>query len=505
LTHAINILLVKPFQPIINAAHSPPLGLLYLASSLREQFGSEIIVRVIDAKLRELNTEELLGDIIWADLVGLSALNYEMNASFEVARATKSIDPQKIVAMGGPCTHRRASELLNLCLEIDWVFDGESERTFPEAIRRWRHGIRFEQGIPGLYYRDAQGTTISPGGEDFIAHLDDIPLPAWDLVDFDAYAARPNMNTWMRGTRYATLFTSRGCPYKCSYCHDIFTKKFRWRSADNVLAEIKYLVDTYSIDEFQIVDDIFNLHKPRLKEIFAKIKISYPNRKFHFCFPNGLRADILDTSVIETMQQAGAYQLTVAVETVTDRLQALIEKNLSVEKVDRVIKECHQRGLLMKGYFMLGFPTETRAELWRTIRFALRSKLTFASFFVVVPQPETPLYNLAQQENAQALEEIREADYYAKIGWYQRAYGVQLNWLSRLAFILFYAHPARLWRIFRHVGFRRAHNGLSQGVQILTRRTGTSKKSFASVHKTPEHHPAKTFTRDSDAPARTYT
>ena len=102
----------------------------------------------------------------------------------------------------------------------------------------------------------------------------------------------------LKGKRYAPIFTSRGCPYLCNYCHDLFGKRFIHRSSEHVLEEIELLYENYGVDEFEIVDDIFNLHKPRLKKIMGEVKRRWPG-KIHFCFPNGVRADIMDEEVIE--------------------------------------------------------------------------------------------------------------------------------------------------------------------------------------------------------------
>jgi len=275
--------------------------------------------------------------------------------------------------------------MLTRCAEVDWVFDGEAERTFPEAIDRLLAGKVPDGTIPECTTGRAapswrhRKTISSPISIRCVAGL--------GPGRFRRVRGRASMKFLMRGRRYATLFTSRGCPYKCSYCHDLFTKKFRWRSAEDVVAEIAFLVDNHGVVEFQIVDDIFNLHKPRLKRIFALVKERYPDKRLYFSFPNGLRGDIIDRETVQAMKEGGVYQATVAIETVTGRLQELIEKNLDVEKARRAIEYFDEAGFIVAGFFMLGFPTETPKEIWDTIRFALRSRLSVAQFFTVVPQP----------------------------------------------------------------------------------------------------------------------
>lgn len=426
-------------------------------------------VRLVDAKLKRATAKDIADDIEWADIVGISALNFEAHAASDIADTAKRLDSQKIVALGGPYAHKRAAEILQRSPNVDWVFDGESERTFPAAIRHYHELLQFDGTIAGMYLRCGD-KVVTPANNDFISDLDALPFAAWDLVDFDAYAKMPNFNFWMEGTRYAPLFTSRGCPYLCGYCHDIFTKKFRWQSAERVLSEIDYLVKAYQVDEFQIIDDIFNLHKPRVKKIFTEVKARYGDR-LHFCFPNGLRGDILDKETIRVMRAGGTYQITVAVETVTPRLQTLLEKNLDVSKVNSFIDYCFTENIVVKGFFMLGFPTESRKEIWDTIRFAWRSKLSFASFFTVVPQPGTPLYDLAERENSAALRELREGLYYTRVSWYQRAYGYPIMWVATIAYLIFFFKPWRAMAILKrssHGSFRSLRIGIVALISIIT-------------------------------------
>jgi len=462
------IFLVKPFQPATEISFCPPLGILYLTSVLRQRFPNEVEVKPLDAKLYRFSPRDLLPYLEWADLVGISALNYEAETTFALARLTKELDRKKIVAVGGPLVHSETAQVLKNCPEIDLAFDGEAERTFPEAVRRILCGEPLD-GIPGLYFRREDGSLHLPLTTDTIPDLDSIPFPAWEEVDFETYAREPNMNAWMRGKRYAPLFTSRGCPYKCAYCHDIFGKRFRYRSPENVVAEMNLLIERYGVDEFQIIDDIFNLHKPRLKKIFSLLKEEYPKRRFYFCFPNGLRGDILDEEVIRTLKEAGGYQVTLAIETVTPRLQRYIEKYLDVEKVFRFIELCDRQGFVVKGFFMLGFPTETVREIFQTIKFALRSRLTLVSFFQVVPQPGTPLYELCEKENPQALKETGNYAYYDQKSWYARAYGFPLHWVRILAILAFYLYPPRIIKIIRRIGIWRARHMFIQAIAILTR------------------------------------
>jgi radical SAM superfamily enzyme YgiQ (UPF0313 family) len=450
LSRPLRILLIKPYQPATQLCCQPPLGLLYLVSSLRDRFKSEVDVRCWDLRLFREGPEEFAAKIAGDyDILGISALNCEADASYRLARAVKAASPGTVTVLGGPLS-RSAPDQVMESGAIDWIFGGEAERTFPRAIEKRFFGDRDLAGIPGLAWRaEGEAAFRSNGGEDYIQDLDSIAMPAWDLVPFDIYARRSNMNNVLKEERYAPLFTSRGCPYTCHYCHDIFGKGFRWRSVDGVLGEIETLTERYGVREFQIVDDIYNLHKPRMRSIAKKVIERYGPRSLHFCFPNGVRADIIDPADLPLLREMGVYSMSVAVETVSPRLQKLIDKNLDIQRASRVIDAADASGIAVRGFFMLGFPTETREEIDETVRFALRSRLTFATFFSVIPQKGTPIYELARRESASALETVFMTDYYSDVPWYQLAYGLDLLRIRRKAMRRFYLTPTRVLRLLR--------------------------------------------------------
>ena len=276
----LRVLLVKPYQPTRLPIACPPLGLLYLASTLRQTFGSDVEVRVVDLSLahrRYFEARDLL-KTFRPDVVGIGALNWEAEEAGQLAVLVQNEFPGTIVALGGPFAHRNTQQICATNV-YDWIFDGEADWGFPIACQRWFRGDRTLDDIVGLTWRAAPGEHYTnnadllgtgakaPAG--VVDDLDAIPLPAWDLVDFDKYAKVRNFMSLLKGKRYAPIFTSRGCPYLCTYCHDIFGKKFRWRSPENVAAEVA-LLRGLGVDELQIVDDIFNMNPRRMKAVCAR-------------------------------------------------------------------------------------------------------------------------------------------------------------------------------------------------------------------------------------------
>lgn len=482
----LRVLLLKPYQPVVAAIQGPPLGLLYLVSSLRQAFASvdcELIVDVIDLKLKQWQPEQLRATLLTMqpDVVGFSALNFEAQASIDCARFIKTLLPNVITVMGGPYALNNAPQVLE-AVELDWVFEGPAERTFSQALLRLARGEPLADDIKGFSRRLANGEILFNRQQDFADDIDALPQPAWDLIDFDDYAAKPNHAANLKGKRYAPLFTSRGCPYLCNYCHDIFSKKFRYHSVERVISEIEHLYETYGVTEFHIEDDIFNLHKPRVKQLMGEVQRRWPG-KMHFAFPNGLRADILDKEVVDAMCDAGTYAVCIAIETVTPRLQTLIEKNLDIDKARRGLQLFYERGVQSTCFFMLGFPTETKEELEATINFAMTTPMTLAYFFTVIPQPNTPLFDLALQEHREITLDAAKVDsgsYRDYTSWYERVYGYPLGRVIRMANIRFYFSPLRALRIVRHWKLKSLLVTAKVFVQMLLTRTKKHSAESAS-------------------------
>jgi radical SAM superfamily enzyme YgiQ (UPF0313 family) len=458
---ALRVLLVKPYQPARIRTACPPLGLLYLASTLRQVFGDAVEVRLLDMALdraRYFKAQNTLKEF-QPHVVGLSVLNWEAEEAGRFALMIQTEFPGTVVALGGPFAHRNTQRIC--ATEVfDWIFDGEADWSFPLACQEWFHGDKQLGNIVGLTWRVGPGEPytnnadelakgeIKPAG--LVQDLDAIPFPAWDLIDFGRYARTRNFMGLLRGRRYAPIFTSRGCPFRCTYCHDIFGKTFRYRSPENVAAEVQ-LLRSMGVNEIQIVDDIFNMNPPRMKAVCRAIE---PHR-VHITFPNGLRFDILDEEGCDALVRAGTYAACVAIETVTPRLQKLIEKHLRPDRTQQAIRWMSDRGVLIRGFFMLGFPTETIEEMQATIDFAVNSDLSQAYFFNVVPQPGTPLYDLALAENAAALEAQTLQEYHSVTVWYTEAYGIDLQPIEKRALFRFFVLSPRRWiRLLRRMPWK---------------------------------------------------
>jgi anaerobic magnesium-protoporphyrin IX monomethyl ester cyclase len=322
---------------------------------------------------------------------------------------------------------------------------GEGERTAVELVGRLLEGGSLD-GIPGLARRSGAGMTLTP--RPVIENLDAIPMPDHQLVDFLGINRGHVDFSFRTNVPHANLFSSRGCPYRCLYCHQVFGKRMRAHSAERLLAEMKRLHDGWGLTHFQIIDDIFNLDRERAMRFFDLVVRE--GLKVVISFPNGLRGDRVDREMVDAMWEAGVRYISYAVETGSPRLQKLIQKNMHLDRIREAIAWSTARGIVAKGYFMLGFPTETEEEAERTIQFALDSDLTLAMFFTVVYFPGTPLYRLAESVCDMKAYQLGLEDDYVRVR--EGPYGfspMRLEQIKRQGVREFFFSPRRVERALR--------------------------------------------------------
>ncbi len=433
-----------PELPEEKRLYSPPLGLMYLASSL---LGSRLPVEVciLDMALQRIDgagfAEYLQRE--QPDVVGLSALSCEAEELALVASVTKAWRRDCVVVAGGPHPTLFAEQVLHNP-DVDFVVVGEGEETLVELVAALADA-RGPSAIAGVGSRLNGGIHLaSPRPPP--AELDALPFPAWGLIDVRAYQLEDSFNVLLKRLPYMSILTSRGCPYSCTYCHHLFGKRVRLRSAQSVVAEIAALHDCCGIREIHVIDDFFNVDKGRALEIFRLLRAR--GLALPMAFPNGLRADQMDRELIREMKASGVYAANYAVESASPRIQQLVQKRLDLGKAREVIRWTRKEGIFTSGFFMLGFPSETPEEIEQTVEFAHTSELNRAHFFTVVPHPGTELHRLAVETFpglTSGPDTKATRTYFSKTPFFQQATGVDLGKIQDAAYRRFYFH--RPWRM----------------------------------------------------------
>jgi len=195
------------------------------------------------------------------------------------------------------------------------------------------------------------------------------------------------------------MITSRGCPGKCVFCsiHAIWGKKYRPRSVDNIIREIKQIVNAYQIEELHFEDDNLTFDKERARDLFTAIKQEIPDLRWGA--PNGIALWTLDETLIKLMAESGCRFVTLAIESGNQRvLKEVIKKPVKLERIKHIISMMKKNRIRADGMFVIGLPGETIAEIEETIDFALKLDLPDISFFIATPYPATELYDNCKEK-----------------------------------------------------------------------------------------------------------
>ncbi|MFO8057365.1 MAG: radical SAM protein [bacterium] len=439
----MKVLFIRPNSVL--RATTFPLGIGYVAEAARRA-GHE--VSLLDARLHRLCADDVLGRAraLKPDVAGISAIHFEKKGAADLARALRdNLDAELVV--GGPLVSTSGREFVEKGLASAAVY-GEGESAFNAYLEALESGRDFST-VPALIYKKNGDVRENPPAG-YITDLDD-SLPAWDLInppDYFRRWGRSTLNMLRRSARSVSVFTSRGCPFGCIYCHNTFGRKFRARSPDAVLDEVKRLRRDYDIRELEIVDDAFNVDLDRAKQIAERLAREVPG--LYISFSNGLRADRMDRELIDLLRRAGTYRINYAVETASPRLQKLIKKNLDLDKSREAISYTASRGIFCLGYFMLGFPTETEEEMEMTVEYGLSSKLHAAGIFYVTPFPGTELAR-SYPVPADVKPALDNVDYTRMELNLSEVPHERLQQISRKFYRDFHFSPGRMMRTFRVV------------------------------------------------------
>lgn len=342
---------------------SPPLGMAILANILLQN-SHEVMLLDLEG-LKESIDEKML-DIkkIMPDITGIFGTSPIYNYIIDCSRKIRNFVPSSLIIIGGPCATFFPEKLLEDNLEIDYVFRGESENSileFTKQIEQYEN-IIYPDKIPGICYRIANSIIID-SSIPRIDNLDDVPMPAYNLLNLGCYFESGSAG------KTITMMTSRGCPNKCIYCVEplLYGHKFRGRSPENVVDEMKHLHYQYGIDHIVFYDATFNHDKNRVKKICHKL-IEEP---IELTWRARVRADKIDREMVRLMKLAGCVELSLGVETGTQRLLDILRKNETIEEIKDAFQMIKENELWSSGYFMFGIPGETKDDMKRTIEFAI--------------------------------------------------------------------------------------------------------------------------------------
>ncbi|TVT61465.1 B12-binding domain-containing radical SAM protein [Amycolatopsis rhizosphaerae] len=360
--------------------------------------------------------ERILEVVAEHDIIGITSIFTDQESMvLHCARLIKAAYPGKILVSGGVNARSRLPKLFEAGFDV--VCLSEAEHTLVEIVEAARRSARPSfSHIHGVAFHDADRIRLNPArSQDIVQDLDTLPMPAWDLLPNQRYwtLARPHSGLFEPGAelRYGTMMTSLGCPFHCAYCHIAGEEEgslsgpigsFRVKSDERVLAEIETLKGLGVTDVF-IEDDSLLGQKKRGLRLLEKIQ----GAGVTVCDLNGINIIHLlkrwkpDHEVLEALAMAGFTQLNMPFETGNLRIMRKYASNkLNVEKADLrgLITAMKEYGFKLYGNYMMGYPDETLEEIETTIALArehVSHGLDAANFFLVVPMPGTPLFDMA--------------------------------------------------------------------------------------------------------------
>lgn len=373
---------------------TPPLGLMSLATYVKQKLKDDCSVRIVNLIVdcpREGDFEVVLRKVR-PDVVGIRASSIFAGIFHRTAEQVKAFDSRITVVAGGPyATNDMETALQDI--NLDYCVIGEGEVTFTELLRCFKNK-RSPRDIAGLAYLSA-GKILRTPPRPFIKDLDCLPFPDYSLIDLDKY--RKFMGYAYSRRRQANLFPSRGCPYRCIYCHGMFGRKVRARSPENVLEELKLLYRKFSIRDFCFYDDNFNYYYRRTMKLLDLIIRS--RMKINIYLTASVRSDLVDFAMIDRMVEAGVIFVDYNIETASPRLQKYIRKYLDITKAAENIHYTCDKDIMVGSFIMVGFPTETRQEAFATVDFMKQfKKLVSPQIAAVKYYPHTEIFELARQQ-----------------------------------------------------------------------------------------------------------
>jgi len=365
----------------------PPLGLLYLATCLTNA-GYE--VKVLDCVPQKLGFKELENEIqnLKPFAVGVTTYTMSMVDVLMTINVVKKVDSQIYTILGGHHTNLYPKESINY-KNVDFILNGEGEETLIELLTALENNLNAEEliKIQGIGFLQNGKEYLNPVRA-YIKNLDNLPIPKREFLPLEIYKSIVGKNNMV-----ATIMSSRGCPFKCTYCYTP-NKSYRSRSVQNMILEIKYLLEL-GFKEIFFFDDLFALKSEKVIE-FAKA-LQTENIKIDWSFR--ARINTINQELVNEVKKAGIHRIQFGIESGVDKTLVRVKKGINTEQIKNAIKLCRKAGIITIGNFMIGLPDESEMDIENTLKFSRQIGLNYAQYSVLVPYPFTEIYDEALKIN----------------------------------------------------------------------------------------------------------
>lgn len=353
----------------------PSLGLLTLGAYLRAH---DCAVSVVDLTFAR-DTRGVAAAIreFRPDLLGVHTKTLTHDRAAEIAGIARAADV--LTVAGGPDSASRPDFYLDR--GFDFVVTGEGEATLVALAESLVAGSPIA-GMAGVVLRSA-GRTVRGPSRPVLRELDDLPLPAWDLVDMEGYLGR-----WQRraGERRSAVLTSRGCPFDCSWCSKpTFGRTFRQQSPERVVRELVALKQRYRVDYVRFCDDVFGISRAWLDELLDRMEAA----ELHLKFECLARVDLLKPDLLRRMRASGLERVYVGVESGSQKMLDLMNRGTRLAQVEHAAEALRAEGIRQFWFLMLGYPGESLEDIDATLQLFRRFSPEEYSVSIAVPVPGT--------------------------------------------------------------------------------------------------------------------
>jgi radical SAM superfamily enzyme YgiQ (UPF0313 family) len=439
----MKVVLLNPYRERSDHV-APDLGLGYLAAWTRKA-GHEITL--IDPNNARISRDELHSRLreLRPDVVGIKVFTQDVSSARETFKFLKVHLPTAVLVAGGAHPSAVPEQVLHMLPEVDYAFKGEAEIGFARFLDLLGGSCAIGD-VPGLIWREGSGIRIND--QVFVKNLDELGIPAWDLIDPRDYS--DTAETFRKAFPAAPISITRGCPFPCTYCagHIISGKPIRSRSIEHVLNEMQYLMSEFGVREFNIVDDNFT-HNRAVVESFCRGIIDR-GWDINWSGSTGIRLDSLDEELLGLMRNSGCYSFYVGIESGSQRILDLMKKHLTLDKIRQGVQMISRSGIDVSGFFIIGFPGETREDILDTISFAAELPLFKAHFFHFTALPATEAFDsLVTSGKISGLDDSMFMDVsYVPDGLTPQ----ELKSLLRKAYLKFYLRPRVIAKLLLRLG-----------------------------------------------------
>lgn len=368
----------------------PPLGLCYLAGMCR---GKGLKTEIIDAPAEALDVSQVRDRVLSKKplFVGITATTLSVFNASKVADAIKESDPRIKTVIGGPHLSSVPERTLSRFTNFDYGVIGEGEQTVIELVDvvKKREDI---SRVKGLIYRN-NSTLEKTDRRDNIAELDDMPMPAWDLLPNYPHPYKP-LEVAMSNRLQGSIITSRGCYYDCSYCpKSVFGRGVRAHKIGRVMEMIREQYYKYHVRDLEIYDDVLILTRERIKQL-CRLLIA---ERLDLVWSCNSTISAVDKETLKLMKKAGCWKIAFGIESGDQDILKLMNKHLNLDNAKDVLLHSKKAGIVNRGYFIIGFPTETKESIRKTIDFAKKASLDMVQFNSFTPLPGAAIYENINQ------------------------------------------------------------------------------------------------------------